>query len=818
MKAASSPPSFGYIPSSFLLLVLSMICATTWVRAAQSPTPDDFNPGADGLVWSIAVQADARVLVGGVNLTNVAGQPRKIARLLPDGTLESSFNPVLTGWADQQLWANSLALQASGSILVGGRFAAVDGEARTNLARLNPDGSIDKGFNSDATSEAEYPDGVTGLLEQADGKILVIEGCAYCTGALVRFNPDGTRDTGFSAVHTAFGPYTMAIQSDGKILIGGAFQEIAGQARTNIARLNTDGTLDPTFNPGADGGTVDAILVQPDDRILVAGGFTRMAGQPRSGLARLNPDGTIDATFNPQAATNSSFASPVGLQTDGKIVTTVQGPSQTMLVRLNSDGSLDDQFSCGVNGSIKTLTIQADGKILVGGGFSMLGGLPRANIGRINNTAAAAETLSYRDSTITWLRGGSSPEVWRTTFEAMDGEVPTELGPGQRIAGGWQITNVHLASTTTIRALGFVANGGNGQGIVESTLPLTSSITNAVPPYDALYCFGFSWTDTQGLFMDGSPDFVNHKTNYWNSHSCNGLMWPEFASTNLGLVYLPSHNLARGGATTADTLTQVSNLPALQNPERNLYVVWVAAGDVLNATTGIAWNNDNAWNSVFQSVLKTSSNIVERLYAKGARVVVIQNCLDLSLAPQIVSQAGTNTARLARLKEHSAQFNSDLATTVQSFNAAIPDLRLLVVDVFALENTVYADPGAYGFTKVYPDAISDKQTAFDGPGKDYMFWDGLHGNSKLQKLVSDWTLEALTNSILERLEPVITPNPAQLTLQMQHLQIGRAYTVQTSSDLRSWQDSTDFVATAGTCQWSSSITLPPAFYRLKWQP
>jgi phospholipase/lecithinase/hemolysin len=199
---------------------------------------------------------------------------------------------------------------------------------------------------------------------------------------------------------------------------------------------------------------------------------------------------------------------------------------------------------------------------------------------------------------------------------------------------------------------------------------------NTSPPFAGLYCFGFSWTDTQEKYR-----------------SCNGSMWPEFMSTNLGLAYLPAHNLARGGSTTDDTLGQVNGLGSLREPQRNLYVVWVAAGDVVLGVGGITWTNDTAWNSMLQSALKASSNIVQRLYAKGARSVVVQNCLDVSLTPQILQQIGTNTARLAKLKEHIAQFNSDLAGTLQGMGTANLDLRLMLVDTFAHLNDVYANAG-----------------------------------------------------------------------------------------------------------------------------
>jgi hypothetical protein len=179
--------------------------------------------------------------------------------------------------------------------------------------------------------------------------------------------------------------------------------------------------------------------VQADGKILVGGSFTALGGQPRDHIGRLNPDGTLDTGLNP-----------------------------------------------GANDWVPSLAVQADGKILVGGGFTTLGGQPRNFIGRLNNTEPAIQSLSYDGSTVTWLRGGTSPEVWRTTFDySTDGVVWTSLGEGNRIPGvpagqaaGWQRANVVVPVDTTIRARGFVTGGSyNGSGwFVESVL------TNTVPP------------------------------------------------------------------------------------------------------------------------------------------------------------------------------------------------------------------------------------------------------------------------------------------------------------------------------------------------
>ena len=123
-------------------------------------------------------------------------------------------------------------------------------------------------------------------------------------------------DDGFNPNAGSF-VYSVALQSDGKILVGGAFTSIGGQTRNRVARLNPDGTVDTTFiNPAANN-RVNTIAVQSDGKILVGGGFTSIGGQTRNHIARLNPDGTADTTFNPDA---NSWVYSVAVQADGKIL------------------------------------------------------------------------------------------------------------------------------------------------------------------------------------------------------------------------------------------------------------------------------------------------------------------------------------------------------------------------------------------------------------------------------------------------------------------------------------------------------------------
>jgi uncharacterized delta-60 repeat protein len=231
---------------------------------------------------------------------------------------DASFNPNATGYP---LSFAGLAMQADGKALIEGNFSAVGGVARYGIARLNADGTADPFFNP---------------------------------------------NNGFSS-NASFS--CLAVQADGKILMGGTFTTVGWVTRNCIARLNTDGTLDSTFNPNPNH-SVHSLAVQADGKILMAGDFTTVGGVARSRIARLNPDGTLDSTFNPNA---SYPVYSLAVQADGKILmagffTAVGGVTRNYIARLNADGTLDNSFNPNANYTVFTLALQADGKILIGGG------------------------------------------------------------------------------------------------------------------------------------------------------------------------------------------------------------------------------------------------------------------------------------------------------------------------------------------------------------------------------------------------------------------------------------------------------------------
>ena len=436
-------------------------------------------------VLASAVQPDGKTIIAGA-FTSVLGQPRNnIARLNADGTLDAVFNPNVNGpWGGEVF---CVAVQADGRILLGGQFTSVGGTPCRNIARLNADGTFDAGFNLIADSQVRC------LAVQADGRILFGGDFSFAGGGdpnnfvggiarygIARVDAAGALDMGFNSNLDNGQVYSVAVQTDGRILLGGTFTSVNGTVRNRIARVDAAGTLDAGFNPDANGG-VNCVAVQADGRILIGSGFSTLGGTIRWVMARVDAAGTLDAGFNPDL--NNEVRS-VAVQADGRILlggsfTTVGGTVRNRIARVNAAGTLDAGFNPNANNAVFSVAVQADGRILLGGLFTSVGGTVRNRFARLLNDAAT-QTLSVPDATqLTWTRGGSSPEVSQVTFEKStdSGATWTPLGIGTRIGitPNWQLTGLALTGTGQVRARGRTTGGqSNGSsGLIEQLTAFT---------------------------------------------------------------------------------------------------------------------------------------------------------------------------------------------------------------------------------------------------------------------------------------------------------------------------------------------------------
>jgi uncharacterized delta-60 repeat protein len=408
-----------------ILLFISILSQT--ITYAQPGTIDlTFNPtdiglgngdGANSNIYSTSIQSDGKIIIGG-NFTSFNGIARnKIARLNADGTLDNTFNPG-TGANNSDFTSivYTTSIQSDGKIIIGGNFTTFNGVSRKGIARLNTDGSLDSTFNPGTGAINGNNSGtIRTTCIQSDGRIIIGGNFTSYNGTtrnrIARVSTDGTIDLFFNPGTGASGiVYAISIQNDGKIIIGGSFTGFNGLSRSRIARINTNGTLDAAFNIGTGAyGDVLATSIQNDGKIIIGGDFIDYNNIPRNRIARLNTDGTLDATFNPGTGADSSIWA-TSIQSDGKIIIggsfdSYNGTARSQIARLNSDGMLDTSFISVLgtgtgNIGILTTSIQSDGKIIVGGKFTINNGTTISYISRINSTG-------FLDNTFNPVNGGN---------------------------------------------------------------------------------------------------------------------------------------------------------------------------------------------------------------------------------------------------------------------------------------------------------------------------------------------------------------------------------------------------------------------------
>jgi uncharacterized delta-60 repeat protein len=308
-------------------------------------------------------------------------------------------------------------------IILGG--ALVDNWQANNISRLNADYSNDTTFITNVGTGASSD--VYSACVQSDGKIIIVGDFSTWNGTsvnrIVRLNSDGTRDTAFTTNTGTAAAGTIngvALQSDGKIIVVGAFTTWNGSPTINrIARLNTDGTRDTTFttNVGtAANFTILQVAVQSDDKIIPVGIFTTWNGTSINRIARLNSDGTIDTAFTTSVGTGfNGTTRKVAIQSDGKIIvvgqpTAFNGTTIPAVARLNSNGTLDTAFNtnlgAGVGGSIVYgVNIQPSGKIIFGGSFSTYQGVAQYYFARVNSDGTSDTTFNTNIGT-KFINGG----------------------------------------------------------------------------------------------------------------------------------------------------------------------------------------------------------------------------------------------------------------------------------------------------------------------------------------------------------------------------------------------------------------------------
>ncbi|MBX7212041.1 MAG: choice-of-anchor D domain-containing protein [Verrucomicrobiaceae bacterium] len=568
-----------------------------------------FNPGNNGIVQSLSIQPEGEILPGGsAFLVNGAGGQvvRYVARLDATTGTADSFNPVLDAFG--AINALCSAVLPDGKILVGGQFSTVNGESRNRLVRLMPNGVVDLDFNAQITTSSG---GVFAMALQGDGKIIISGSWSTVGGvsgrSLARLHPNGDLDTDW--VPAGFGGRGVAVQADGMIVAAGS----NGAGGITVSRMSgVDGSLDPGFTrPTITGSSLvpECVAVQPDGKILVGGNFTGVTTandgpQPRNSICRLNANGTLDMGFNPNVTDGGTpRVSCIVLQANGRILisggfATVGGQARNRIAMLNPGGSLEPFFNPGSTGSVRGVALQADGKVIASTG-------PSGNLLQrlSNDTATQTLTADSNIGRIEWLRGGASPETNLVTFDVSSdgGTTWTPLGAGTRMSPstpGWQLTGATLPAAGQIRARAYPQGGYYSgsvsclQTIAAYGTPPEITVTEALVPVltGALRDFGvvgtgsasvviqFTIQNTGGTALTGLSgtklvdndlfDGVDHTSQFDPVRPATFTLAPS-ASTTMNVIFRPK---------TTGRHTAILRIPSNDTDENPFNIVVTGLG------------------------------------------------------------------------------------------------------------------------------------------------------------------------------------------------------------------------------------------------
>jgi uncharacterized delta-60 repeat protein len=407
----------------FILLIIA-ICLLPTISRGQAGNLDNTFSG-DGKVTtpigsyseearSVAIQSDGKIVVAG-HTYNGTRYSIAVVRYTTAGVPDNTFGTGGKVTTDIGLYddrATSVAIQSDGKIVVAG-YSYIGSYFDFAVVRYTTTGALDNTFDTDGivtTPIGSYNDKGNAMAIQTDGKI-VVAGSRDATDndfAVVRYNTNGSLDNTFGTggrvntnVTLEDKAYAMAIQSDGKIVVGGSSFSSFGYPNTfALVRYNTNGTLDNTFDSdgklttaiGTYNDYVYSLAIQADGKI-VAAGSSDWGTDHDFAMARYNSNGSLDNTFSGDGkliadyAGHDDFAYGVTVKSDGKIIVAgvfsdVNYINKFGILRYNTGGTLDNTFGSGgavvtafgtIGDNAYALALQSDEKIVVAG-FAVISG------------------------------------------------------------------------------------------------------------------------------------------------------------------------------------------------------------------------------------------------------------------------------------------------------------------------------------------------------------------------------------------------------------------------------------------------------------
>ncbi len=412
--AIITPTSDGKILISGLLNMLRTNGAALpgLIRLNSNGSFDDSFPVLTNTPRHIVMQPDGKILMWQDIAVNSYEYDSVITRLNPDGSVDSSFTPpAIEGWI------NALCPQ-NDKLFMAGQFWRVNGLSCANAARLSANGSLDLDFHASISAGSV---GVAAAVPQDDGKVIIAGGFTvespFYTN-LARLNTDGTTDTTYVPTSTSSLLYALAFQPDGKLVAGGDILAFDGFPARRMVRLMGDSSSGPAL----------FLFEQPNYEVYENAGqivltvrrswglngsvsvdYRTQDGSARAGVRYSAQSGTLTFLDGEASKTISipliddsliqdveSFQVILSAPTGGA---SIGNPGAATVTVLDNDGpaALDPNFNLGIgglDGMVKTVIQQPDGRLIVGGVFQQTGPYGRKGVARLNLDGSTDSTFN----------------------------------------------------------------------------------------------------------------------------------------------------------------------------------------------------------------------------------------------------------------------------------------------------------------------------------------------------------------------------------------------------------------------------------------
>ncbi|GAA3989020.1 T9SS type A sorting domain-containing protein [Hymenobacter antarcticus] len=405
------------IPTGSGVITLGSVSRQALLLLNADGTPDaGFDAGLSvfASVRQALPQPDGKILLVGRFPATITQAGPCLIRLNADGSRDTSFQAV--GFADNTASYSLpffVALQPDGKLLVTGPFAAADGQPQQGVARLLPTGALDPTFQSALPPNTD----VFTVMVQPDGNLLLTCAGALSTPNVIRLLATGSIDptfqlgARFNYGFSASAIIAPVVQPDGRILIATRATALGSTPTGRVVRLLPTGALDPNFDngraaagkPNSNASTwyPGSVQLLPNGQVLVAAGrlpaelfrYAPLATELPVGVVLLNADGSRDASFAPLVQEDGRV-NDMALQPDGKLLvggsfSEINGTPVRNLARLQPNGLVDASFAAVADAQVLALALQPDGRLAVGGDFDYLNGVARPALGRVLSTGAA---------------------------------------------------------------------------------------------------------------------------------------------------------------------------------------------------------------------------------------------------------------------------------------------------------------------------------------------------------------------------------------------------------------------------------------------